>query len=135
MSDASNMDLFNEYTATIFAELYQAFPEVRPLDVGRLSGCKPDDYGVIGKRGQVCAATIEWLAESGYIRLGHRMDWTFPAVLTAKGLEILKATPASISQGKSAGESIVAAVKDGSMRTAVNLVSSALTEGFKLLGQ
>ena len=129
----TNMELFNEFTAQVFAQLYQAFPEYAPLDAGRLSGCKPDDYGAIGRRGEICAATIQWLADSGFIRLGERQGWMFPAVLSAKGLETLKVTPTQLAPGKSAGERIVGAVAEGAMQTASNLVASALTQGFALL--
>ena len=128
-----NMELFNEYTAKILAQLYESFPLVSMVDAGRLSGCKPDDYGEIAEKGRICAATIEWLRDAGYIGCEPRMEWIYPARLTVKGLETLKVCPAALDTRQNAGEALTDAVKKGSLEVAVRLAAAALTEGFRVL--
>ncbi|MNN93398.1 hypothetical protein D3C81_2118280 [compost metagenome] len=53
------------------------------------------------------------------------------AVLTAKGLEVLKATPASLSSS-SFGEQLQTAAKDGMLDTIKSLTNEALSRGVGL---
>jgi hypothetical protein len=63
-------------------------------------------------------ATVQWLAEEGYIRF---QDWTqttdghsmfINTVLTAKGLQALKKVPGTLSGSSSYGERLADAAKD-----------------------
>lgn len=130
-----NMDLFNAYTAEIFSILYQCFPEPAPLDVLKISGhTEVDDYGQMEKPAKICRDTVEWLSNTGYLTYEQNFECGVSgAVLTAKGLEVLKVVPASLERGDSIGEKIVKTMKGGAKETAATLAKTALTEGVKFL--
>ncbi len=130
-----NMDLFNQYSAEIFSMLYLAFPEPIGLDALSISGHQEiDENGSPEKEAKICKATIQWLADTGYLSFQDEYQYgAGDAVLTAKGLEVLKAVPGSLKNGGSIGDKIVTTLKGGAKETATALVKTALTEGFKLL--
>ena len=137
----TNIDLFDEYAARIFAELYQSFPVKRSLNANQLSGHHEfNEFGVVvnengepSKQFEIAHGTIQWLWETGYIR-GDSVSQTgmFNAVLSPVGLAVLKATPASLTAEVSTGEKLTTLVKDGAFDTAKDLVKSALTAGSAL---
>lgn len=79
--------------------------------------------------------TISWLLESGYIKAIPHNSGVFwkgfsDVVLTAKGLETMKATPDSLTAPM--GERIKDAVKQDGREVARSLVSQALSIGLAL---
>lgn len=79
-------------------------------------------------------ATAEWLMQAGYITCKPypyiRID---DAVLTAKGLEVLKAIPKSVASTSSIGEQLAASAKEGGKEVARGLVSEAFGIGVRIL--
>ena len=134
----TNIALFDEYVATIFGMLYSSFPVRSRLDAVELSGVPEiDEFGVpIDARGKpskkfdVCMATIEWLIDTGYISAKDRDQYGFSqCVLTARGLEILKAVPESVQTKETIGEKLVYLLRSGSIDLAKESAREALSIG------
>ena len=80
-------------------------------------------------------ATVLWLEASGYLRFRDSTPYYVEdAVLTASGLEVLKASPASLDKGASFAENITAAAKEGGKETLRATVSELLGLGARVLG-
>jgi hypothetical protein len=134
---SSNIDKFDEYTALVFARLYETFPirvnlfdhDVIP-DTWKDGKFNPEAYD---SDSELVRATIIWLKEAGYIDGRISNLGLFEAVLTSKGLEVLKAVPSSLSTGPSLGERIADAVKEEGRETMRSLVSEALGIGARLI--
>lgn len=129
----SNIDRFNDCTARLFAMLYQEFPFKVNLNYAQWLG---DEHGgeITMDDLEFCKATVHWLQEAGYITTGQQSRYLITGVgLTAKGLEVLKAVPESVDAKQSIGESLIEYGKGESVRTATSLISTALTEGFKIM--
>ena len=119
----ANIDLFDEYTAAIFTKLFEAFPRKISIDAREICGhgtC--DEFGsVLNPEGkpsaqfEVALATIEWLRETGFIRVSSMHGFgAMGAVLTASALLVLKSTPESIKVSESWGERLVRFTREGS---------------------
>ena len=132
-----NIDLFETYTAAIFARLYEAFPLPCALDAQQISDCPGiDEFGAMQKPAEICRATMGWLADSGYIRAAGATQYAMTgAVLTAKGLEALKATPEALSGKTPVGERIAQLVATGSMDLAREAARVAISSAVKLFLQ
>ncbi|PTT02208.1 hypothetical protein [Pseudomonas sp. HMWF006] len=135
---ASNIKKFDELTGQILGVLYEGFPVPRPLLLGDLmpGGISFDErigFDVPNKHGEFLFASIEWLAESGYLRYKQKIHATgyTDCVLTAKGLEVLKATPDSLSTESSLGEQLVDASKIGAKSLVGDLAGQVLSIGVK----
>lgn len=130
----SNIELFDEYAAKIFAVVYETFPEKTPVDCLRISeSMDVDEYGRASREANICRATLEWLCESGYLRCGEESGYFRMATLTPKGLECLKVVPSSLDGNTPIGERLVGMLKNGSKQSAVALVRTLLTEGFRMM--
>lgn len=137
-----NIDLFDEYVAGALAALYESFPVKRFVDARELCGHSDiNDFGAIidpcgnpSKAFDVARATIDWLVETGYIRAGVRHQWGYAdAVLTAAGLEVLKASPESLKAKETLGEKLVRFTKDGSIGLAREAAKAAISTGIGML--
>lgn len=136
--EMKNIELFDEYTARIFADLYRSFPVKRSLDARKLSGHEDyDDFGrILNERGdpskefEVAYATIEWLFDTGYIR-GHEPSGSGMslAVLSPMGLAVLKSVPSSLKAGESMGDKLSKLLAEGATDSARDLVKAALAAG------
>lgn len=133
-----NIELFDEYTARIFADLYQAFPVKVSLNATKLCGHSDhDEFGaIVDERGnpsksfEIAKATIEWLHETGYIRGGDMNAYGLrSAVLSPMGLTVLKSTPSSLKVEETTGDRLAKLVKEGTYEGAKDLVKSALSAG------
>ncbi len=135
----SNIELFDEYTGQIFVKLYQSFPvptDVNPYDfiVCARIGLQNDEFAYGNDHADIFLATSKWLVMAGYIHCNEARDsYLKGAVLTAKGLEVLKATPASVTKGASLGDRLTSAAKQEGRETLQAVVSEALSLGAKLL--
>lgn len=134
----NNIELFDEYVARIFSDLYQSFPIPIGLNACRISESETlDNFGrPLGSDGEpskaieICKSTIDWIAEAGHIKTTHGNQYGYAkCVLTAKGLEVLKSVPDSIQVKNSLGESLVAALRTGSMGAATELGKCAVRMG------
>ncbi|HEQ0036017.1 TPA: hypothetical protein VDW68_005844, partial [Pseudomonas aeruginosa] len=133
---ASNIERFDEITGLVLGKLYENFPVPIYLLVKNFvdDGYKMNEaLGVetITKDGEFLLASISWLASSGYLLYEERIHHQGfrGAVLTAKGLEVLKAMPASLQVGPSLGEKLVVASKGGTKEVLRGVVSEVLSMG------
>lgn len=135
MSTPINIKKFNEITGIVLASLYESFPVRKTFTVERLfpeTIPDPFDEPSINHDAIFVTETISWLIEHGYISANIQYGYSFSdAVLTAKGLELLKLTPNSLES--SFGEQLLEATKSGVKDTIVNISSSVLTSGAALL--
>lgn len=135
----SNIEKFDDITGKIFAELYQSFPLPQLLLPSSFveNAMRFDElYGteVPTDDAEFFIATAEWLMHAGYITCKPcryiRID---DAVLTAKGLEVLKAIPKSVTSTSSIGEQLAASAKEGGKEVTRGLVSEAFGLGVRIL--
>lgn len=134
----SNIKQFDEFTGLILGNLYEQFPVPCSLMVTKLipDGNRineSDGITVPNTKGEFLLACIGWLAESGYLRFRNRVHniGYFDAVLTAKGLEVLKAIPESLSTGPTLGDQLVDATKSGAKSLLGDIAGQALSIGVK----
>lgn len=141
-SMCTNIELFDEYTGKMLAELYQRFPVPVQLNVRKVSGHnKIDEYGQVlnesgdpSKEADIALATLEWLIESGYIKTRDvRDNYGFGrCVLTAKGLQVLKDSPDSLKEKKYLGDMLITAVKSGTTDSVKEITKLIISQGIKL---
>jgi hypothetical protein len=134
----SNIEKFDVTVGKAFALLYESFPLPRPLLAGAFVG----EDNVIDKTSfteaeltndaEFFMASIQWLIDAEYISSKERWLIGFrEVVLTAKGLEVLKAVPDSL-QGP-IGERLAAAAKTEGREVIRSLVGQALGMGLQVL--
>lgn len=110
-----NIDDFNRGCALIMGRLYGSFPKPVPINIQYLDEGqdKPD-----GEALETYGATMEFLAEEGYVRFGSKAGpenaRLFMNVrLTSKGLAALNRSPESLNAPKGTiGDRVVAWSKD-----------------------
>lgn len=139
---ASNIERFDELTGQVLAKLYAEFPMPIRLKPDKFvdSWCVTDeilDMPVASQETKFFTATVVWLAEAGYLRY-HELDQTqlygfSDSVLTAKGLELLKAVPDSL--GDSFGERLRDAAAVEGREGLRALVSQVLGAGVSVLSK
>lgn len=134
-----NIQLFDEYAGQIFAHLYQSFPvptSVMPQDFiscGSI-GLQNNEFAHTGEDAKIFLATAKWLVMSGYITCnGENFSYVRDAVLTAKGLEILKSTPSSIKGGPSLGDRLATAAKEDGREALRSVTAEVLGLGVRLI--
>lgn len=133
-----NIERFNEYTARIFAALYEAFPEEKAISAPAMLGIDMDEYPHPidwPRELQIFDATLRWLEKAEYIWCKGGIQLGTIAVLSPKGLEALRATPTSLERGEPIGEALAAAIRSGSIEAAKGLVTRALTHVYGLVHQ
>lgn len=129
-----NIELFDEYTTIVMAQLYESFPIKKTIDARNLCGHSDiDEYGGVvdasgrpSKAFDLAMATIEWLGDNGYARYKERwaFGWT-DVVLTEKGLTMLKALPNSLASKETFGDRLLRLVKEGSISLAKEAAKAA----------
>lgn len=136
---ASNIQKFDEITGQVFGALYQSFPVAKYLPIKDFveDGLSLDDflgYEVVNENGEFFFACVEWLAEAGYLRFKEKAqnDGFVDVVLTAKGLEALKAVPASLTASSSLGEQLIDATKSGTKSALGSLAGEVLSVGSRI---
>ncbi|WP_460415336.1 hypothetical protein [Pseudomonas sp. microsymbiont 2] len=144
-----NIARFNEMTGKIFACLYLSFPvptslwpnatgvEAKYVD-GITADCPPsldnrNDFDFFH-------STVGWLITTGYLTADRDDQKNVlrgynNAVLTAKGLEVLQATPDSLKPSESLGDKLANASKSGAKEILRSTTEIALGIGVKLLTQ
>ena len=139
----NNIDQFNQYTAAIFAKLYDAFPVRIELTADDITGIEFDRESLFyennvqsPKEWDFCVATWEWLKEAGYIwhEGGSSEGWkACYAVLTPKALEALRSTPDTIDSGRTVGDRLREVAKAGSQEMVKQTVQLAMVSALKLI--
>ena len=136
----SNIDQFNEITGLVLAELYGKFPvpvSLIPKDFVEPATrwCDFMCADIPNEKAEFFIATVRWLESSGYLTFKDCTQYyAQDVVLTAAGLEVLKASPSSLGKGPSFGESITAAAKEGGKETLRTTVSELIAFGTKYIG-
>lgn len=136
---ASNMERFDLLTGAVFARLYESFPEPVTLEpYPFLEQIAPEGQDHEAQRVQSFNAieffgyTINWLEQTGYLTHSPQMRADLSifdgCILTAKGLEVLKALPDSIT-GKTLGSQLQDAAKNGLLDSVKSLTGKALGIG------
>ena len=136
---ATNMERFDLLTGAVFADLYESFPEPVILDpCDYLKQIAPEDQDIDSQRElrsqavEFFSYTIDWLAQTGYLTHSAPIHKDFSiyekCVLTAKGLEVLKALPDRLS-GKTLGSQLQEATKAGIVDSVKSLTGKALGVG------
>ncbi|EKT4469995.1 hypothetical protein QEM11_000803 [Pseudomonas putida] len=136
----SNIQQFDEFTGQVLGALYEVFPVPRPLLIKQFieDGYTFDDHigaDIANQQGEFFLACIYWLGEAGYLRFKDRAHGfgVTEAVLTAKGLEALKAVPTSLGGGPSLGDQLVDATKSGTKSVLGSLAGEVLSVGSRLV--
>ncbi|CAJ2972224.1 Uncharacterised protein [Burkholderia pseudomallei] len=136
----NNIEKFDELVANVFANLYENFPvrislfentfgydlSHRFSPAGDVIYNSPDDE-------KFFSDTLNWLRMAGYIdfHISAHGPWG-KAVLTAKGLEVLKATPSSISPAQPLGAYLAEGIRTGAKNAVTKGVTFALSHGASL---
>lgn len=137
---ASNIERFDEITGLIFAALYKSFPVPTELSPMQLVGANlrepaKDGLGTIqNDNAFFFVSCLEWLQAADYLVIGTSYEGGtyLDCVLTAKGLEVLKAVPESLQQGPSLGEQLMDASKSGTKELVRGVVGQALSIGARM---
>jgi hypothetical protein len=131
----SHIESFNRCAALIFAELYHLFPfrkqiSSSSLPEGVFEDIEEDDHVGAFKRLMVFEKTAKWLVEADYIWAEEVIESGLNgAILSPKGLEVLKAMPSSLSPEQSLGGRMEELVKAGSYSLLSKVVDKALSIG------
>lgn len=135
----SNIEQFDEYTGQILGRLYEKFPLPVRVMASDYFECGPisianNEYKFTGHDAEIFQATANWLVLAGYIHTpGKQKSFLDSAVLTAKGLELLKLTPSSVEGGLSLGEKLTQAAKDESREAFRTVASEILGMGVRFV--
>uniref|UniRef100_UPI0035C73130 hypothetical protein n=1 Tax=Serratia quinivorans TaxID=137545 RepID=UPI0035C73130 len=137
---ATNIERFNDIVGIIFGKLYESFPvktDIMALDI--VGGIEKMEYFGNHDAEDVLTAsrddvmffldTVDWLQDSGYLTAVGSTDGIHSAVLTAKGLEVLNATPGSLETPL--GARILDTAKSEGKEALRSLVSQALGIGLQ----
>lgn len=135
----SNINQFDEYVGRVFGILYESFPVPTDLNIGDVLGV-PDLYNSSGlpaemdNEANIAVYSVIWLASVGYLKMTQNSsNEFFDLILTEKGLEVLKATPSSLThQSLPLGKQIAVASKSGAKEILRTLVNEALSVGVKI---
>lgn len=141
MSTPPNIEVFNETVGKTLAFLYENFPRKIHFSVSELTGISEPGIPTPHRTEEEKAKqreqhqalelryySIVWLVDTGYISAKTTPFNDFQdAVLTAKGLEVLKIEPESL--GAPYADKLLEASKDGASEILKNTASSLLTAG------
>ena len=146
----SNIERFDYIVVQALAELYGCFPVRTSLLANRfilsddgqpIEALSPADEMSLGEREpnhlyfvqkEFAFEALLWLVEAGYVRGEPKGGaYIIDAVLTAKGLEVLKATPDSLQE--SLGERMQEAAKSGMGEAARVLIGQVVSLGVGLV--
>lgn len=136
----SNIERFDEITAQVLGRLYEEFPlpiYLPAADFITSATCYCDAVcaDVPSPDARFFEASVVWLGDTGYLRYEEHMRQVAgfrDIVLTARGLEVLKSIPESLS-GQTLGERLVAGAKTGGKELALEALRQTLAFGSRLL--
>lgn len=139
----SNIERFDEITGQLLSKLYENFPVPCRL---LIQDFVADGYEMIERlakmeipnaKGDFFLASVDWLASAGYLQFHEKIlesgNCRYQgAVLTAKGLETLKAIPESLQSGPTLGEKLIDASKGSAKEVVRGLVGEILSLGTRI---
>ena len=136
MARLKNIELFDLYVGKTFVKLYESFPLRCYLDICEMTEKELDEETLrTPKECEIYRDTVIWLCESNYIKYDSKDQYGFGgAVLSAKGLELLKATPDSMKSKTGIGEKLSAIAKNGGDEALKQTVNAMLSMGLKMFG-
>lgn len=126
----ANNEFFDLLSADILTRLYTMFPQRIDLDANAVdfASMNIDSEGYPERLPSLWSATVEWLADEGFIRIGRRAEsangqTTFSnVILTGQGLSALRRN--------GTGDKLIVAVKnistDAAKAAATNLIIALL---------
>lgn len=135
----SNIEMFDDITGRIFAALYQSFPIPQYLMADAFVDVAMQFNEQLGMElptpeAEFFIATAQWLIDAGYLSgTAYPPMRIEDAVLTAKGLEVLKAVPDSVSSKASIGEQLANTAKEEGREAFRGLVGQALGIGARII--
>lgn len=135
-----NIQKFDETVAIMLAKLYDNFPTPQSIVVDAYGVDVQILYQVDGSeiykqekmKANAVINAVRWLADEDYLRFDSQSsegDRIRGAVLTQKGLSLLNAIPASLSQTR--GARLSSAIKSGAKEVAKEVLRQVLEEGAK----
>lgn len=145
----TNIEQFDEIAGQLLGRLYEKFPVRTRLYIKDFvaDGFTIDEHvhaEVPNDKGDFFMACAEWLGEAGFLHFKQKVYNVgfHDAVLTAKGLEVLKAVPESLQSGPTLGERMLSAskevaggvAKESAAAALKELVRVALSSGVRYLG-
>ncbi|MGV6851298.1 MAG: hypothetical protein ACWA5R_03845 [bacterium] len=124
MTEKTNIELFDEITAKVFAKLYTQFPVATGVDCLDVADCQQvDDFGKPTREAEICVSTLRWLADEGFIKVQAFTQFGGTGiVLTSQGLTKLKAVPDSVESKQTIGERLQVAVSAGAIPAAIEVL-------------
>ncbi len=130
-----NIEYFDIYTAEILVKLYSEFPCRCRVSCEEITGKVNDmDTMTYYKENDICSDTVRWLFESGYLIYKEDRTLFFDGcVLSAKGLEVLKQSPKSLTPQQGYGEKLVEATGREAKETTRKLVNQLLSTGVDMM--
>lgn len=130
-----NIEMFDIYTAKVLAKLYKNFPLKIDIDVCDMLGLIIDQENMqVPKECDILNDTIAWLQESGFIYFEGSHVYGFSrVVLSAKGLEVLKSTPSSITPRDGIGESLKDVLTQGKKESIRQVVGTILSQAVRII--
>lgn len=139
--ESSNIDKFDQIAGRTFALLYESFPTPRPLlpkdFLDDNLTVEHDFMGEIPSPESIFVLdSLTWLLNSGFISAARHNSGLSNAVLTVRGLEVLKQRPHSVSPSEpeiTLGTRLMKAVKTGSGKMVSTAVNQALSIGVSVL--
>lgn len=135
----SNIDKFNELTGKVLGELYLNFPLPLNLAAEQFVGSAVEwseerQMDLPSKDAEFFFATTGWLINAGYINGGlYSHTQVSDAVLTAKGLDVLNATPRSLTHAHSLREQLAEIAREGGKESFKGLLAEELITGAKII--
>jgi hypothetical protein len=132
-----NMQEFNEITAVIFGQLYDAFPVPQNVDIDQIAkvlGLADRQQQMSSGRpfNEVFVHTLGWLLREGFVRSEGNIAQE-RVVLATKAMTVMNIAPPSLSQPL--GSQLADAAKDGSSEHAKSKMAELMGEFFgSLLG-
>ena len=141
MSDIpKNIQSFNLYCLTLFAQLYEAFPKPVRVEVATLSShatAPTASYEEAWSSIEMAGNVVSWLKDEGVIRItGTTPVGDFAdVVLTLKALTLLGYVPTSLQEAERKEpiiDKIKKALASGAEKAAADGVKSILTELFRM---
>lgn len=125
-----NIELFDRYASIILGRLYEKFPCKDTMFVSEIASEEIDPEQGLTMNLQIARDTLLWLAMSGYLNYDKDNYYAFQgAVLTEKGLRLLREVPESLKSKKTLGERLVNALKVGAEDVAKEILKTIISLG------
>jgi hypothetical protein len=131
-----NIEKFDLLAGRILADLYERFPlrifvaaDAYGVDARKLFSIDGIINRDIADELEFFCSTLRWLYEAGYLSYkGEAQAGVFSGVvLSARGLEVLKAMPKTVSPDKPLGEHLRDTVRSGATHALKNGVAAAMS--------